>query len=79
MLAKLELDEGVRVRGRIGGRPCYIFVTKSATGYTVAVFESDPKTDGLGKQKMIRDSLGLEQVREFIKRSCELPLRAYRY
>lgn len=76
-LAKLELDEGVRVKGRIRGRECYIFVTKSTTGYTLAVFEA--KRDSIGRQLFIRDSLELERVKRFIEENCEVPLKAYRY
>lgn len=79
VLAKLDLDEGVRINGRFRDKSCYIFITKSATGYTLAVFEASKNPGGLGRQIMIRDSLRLDDVKEFVERSCEMPLKAYRY
>jgi len=78
VLEKLEIDEGVRVRGKIGSKRCYIFITKSAVGYTLAVFET-PNSGGVGKQLMIRDSVSLERVKDFVAKNCEMPLTAHRY
>ncbi len=78
-IAKLEIDEGVRVNGRVAGRKCYMFVTKSPNGYTIAVFEARNNSTSVGKQLMIEDSMSLERVKRFIKENCETPLKAFRY
>ncbi|MEM0321044.1 MAG: hypothetical protein QW613_01430 [Thermoprotei archaeon] len=78
-IAKLEIDEGVRVNGKVGGKRCYIFVTKSSNGYTMAVFEPGRGNSGLGKQRLIEDSVNFERVKRFISERCEEPLKAFRY
>ncbi len=79
VISKLEIDEGVRVLGKVGVKKCYIFVTKSSNGYTVAVFEVKDASRKLGKQLIIEDSMTYDKVKMFIERNCDAPLRAYRY
>lgn len=74
----LDSDAGIRLEGKYAGEGCYVFITRSATGYTVMAYRRKGRfreTDRLysGEFESAKD-LG-----EFLKHVARRPLKAYVY
>jgi len=77
----MDLDSGLRIRGRYNGRNAFLFVTKSAEGYAVAIYGLKRKGKATlpEKQLLIKEFNSDGEVGKLIAQTATKPLSAYSY
>jgi hypothetical protein len=81
-LRNLDFDGGIRVRGRYGGEPCFIFVTKAGENFIAAVYSE--KRGRLGaevpdRRLMLKRYRDMSSLMKFLEGKTSDPLEAYSY
>ena len=77
----LDLDAGIRAIGKYESRKCFVFVTRSANGFTAAVYgiKSAGKEKLPDKRFMIKEFGSLEELEKFLSGVIAKPIEAYAY
>ncbi len=80
-LRTMDLDSGLRIRGRYNRRNALLFVTKSAVGYAVAIYsvKRQGKATLPKKQLLIKEFNSDAEVGKLITQTATKPLSAYSY
>jgi hypothetical protein len=80
-LRTMDLDSGLRIRGRYNGRNALLFVTKSGAGYAVAIYGIKRKGKATlpEKQLLIEEFKSDGEVGKLITQTATRPLNAYSY
>jgi len=80
-LRSMDLDSGLRIRGRYNKRNAYLFVTKSPSGYAVAIYsvKRQGKATLPEKQLLIEELNSDDEVGRLIAQTATKPLSAYSY
>ena len=81
-LRTLDFDSGIRVQGRHGGEPCFIFVTKAGDSFTLALYSA--KRGGTGveipeKRLMLKVYKEIGPLVKFLEGEALDPLQAFSY
>lgn len=80
-LDNLDLDAGIRALGRYNSKRCFVFVTRSATGfasllYSIKVAGKESLPD---KRVLAKEFPNLEQTQEFLTKVVAKPVKAFSY
>ena len=77
----MDLDSGLRIRGRYNGRNAFLFVTKSAAGYAVAIYGVTRKGKAtLPEKRLLIEEFNSDgEVGKLIAQTATKPLSAYSY
>lgn len=80
-LSNLDLDAGIRTLGKYESKKCFVFVTRSANGFTSLLYSVKPsgKESFPEKRLLAREFPDLEQTREFLNKVVVKPVKAFSY
>ena len=80
-LGILDIDAGIRSTGRFNSRKCFVFVTKSPNGYTVALYgmKSVKKEILPDKRLLVKEFASLQELEEFLSGVVAKPVKAIAY
>lgn len=81
-LRTLDFDGGIRVQGRYGGEPCFIFITKSGDRFVMALYSGKRGTSGSNvpdRRLMLKEYEGIGPLMKFLEGEALDPLEAYSY
>jgi len=80
-LGNLDLDAGIRAIGKYNSKRCFVFVTRSAGGFTSLLYSI--KTAGKeslpDKRLLAKEFPDLEQTKEFLEKVVAKPIKASSY
>lgn len=80
-LGNLDLDAGIRAIGKLNSKKCFVFVTRSANGFTSLLYSI--KTAGKeslpDKRLLAKEFPNLEQTEEFLAKVVVKPVKAFSY
>jgi hypothetical protein len=78
----LDFDGGIRVQGKYGGEPCFIFITKSGARYVMALYSGKRGNSGShvpDRRLMLKEYEEIEPLMRFLEGEALDPLEAYSY
>lgn len=77
----LDLDAGIRAIGKYESKKCFVFVTRSLNGYTVALYgiKSSGKERLPERRLLIKELSGLSEVETFLADVVVKPVEAFAY
>jgi hypothetical protein len=80
-LTNLDLDAGIRVVGRYKAKKCYVFVTRSANGYTSLVYsiKASKKESLPDKRILAKEFSDLPSTEAFLAEMAAKPIKASAY
>lgn len=81
-LRTLDFDGGVRVQGRYGGEPCFIFITRPSGSFTVALYSGKRGASGTevpDRRLMLKEYAEVGPLMKFLDGKALDPLEAYSY
>jgi hypothetical protein len=80
-LGILDLDAGIRAVGKYKGRKCFVFVTRSANGFTSLVYsiKSSKKESLPDKRLLAKEFPDLKGTEEFLSQVVVKPVKASAY
>ena len=80
-LSILDFDAGVRAIGKYNGKKCYVFVTRSANGFTSLVYgiKAVKKETLPDKRLLAKEFPDLKGLEEFLAQVIAKPVRALSY
>jgi hypothetical protein len=81
-LRTLDFDGGVRVQGRYGGEPCFIFITRPSGSFIVALYSGKKGASGMevpDRRLMLKEYLEVGPLMKFLEGEALDPLEAYSY
>ncbi len=80
-LNTLDLDAGVRSTGKFSSRKCFVFVTRSLNGYTVALYsmKSIKKESLPDKRLLVKEFALLPELEKFLSGIIAKPVKAVAY
>jgi hypothetical protein len=81
-LRTLDFDGGIRVQGRHGGEPCFIFVTKSGVSFVMAMYSGKRGTSGSevpDRRLMLKEYGEIGPLMKFLEGQVLDPLEGYSY
>jgi len=80
-LSTLDPDAGIRSTGRFSSRKCFVFVTKSANVYTVALYSmrSLKKESLPDKRLLVKEFGSLQELEKFLSGVITKPVKAFAY
>ena len=81
-LRTLDFDGGIRVQGRYGGAPCFIFITKAGASFAKALYSERRGASGNEVPDtllMLKEYKEVEPLLKFLEGEALEPLDAYSY
>jgi hypothetical protein len=80
-LSILDLDAGIRAVGKYKAKKCYVFVTRSANGFTSLVYsiKSSKKESLPDKRLLAKEFPDLKGTEEFLAQLVTKPVKASAY
>jgi hypothetical protein len=80
-LGTLDLDAGIRAVGRYKSKNCYVFITRSANGFTSLVYsiKSSGKESLPDKRLLAKEFVDIKSAEEFLAEIVAKPIRASAY
>jgi hypothetical protein len=81
-LRTLDFDAGIRVQGKYGGEPCFIFITKSGSKFVMALYSGKRGTSGSDvpdRRLMLKEYEEITPIMKFLEGEALDPLEAYSY
>jgi hypothetical protein len=81
-LRTLDFDAGIRMQGRYGGEPCFIFVTKDGGDFVVALYSGKRGESGIevpDRRLMLKEYKEVGPLMKFLEGEAMDPLEAYSY
>lgn len=80
-LGILDLDAGIRAVGKYKSKKCYVFVTRSANGFTSLVYsiKSSKKESLPDKRLLAKEFPDLKATEEFLGQIVAKPVKASAY
>ena len=80
-LAILDLDAGIRALGKYKGKKCFVFVTRSANGFTSLLYSirSSKKESLPDKRLFAKEFPDLKATEEFLAQVVAKPVKASAY
>ena len=77
----IDLDAGVRAVGKYKAKKCFVFVTKSANVYTVALYsmKSVKKESLPDKRLLVKEFGSLQELEKFLSGVITKPVKAFAY
>ena len=80
-LSILDLDAGIRATSRYKGKKCFVFVTRSANGFTSLLYSVKTlKKEALPDKRLLaREFPDLKSTEEFLAQVVAKPVKASAY
>jgi hypothetical protein len=80
-LNNLDFDAGIRAIGKYNSKRCFVFVTRSANGFTSLLYniKSSGKESLPDKRLLAKEFPDFEQTKEFLSRIIAKPIKAVAY
>jgi hypothetical protein len=80
-LGNLDLDAGIRAAGKLNSKKCFVFVTRSANGFTSMLYsiKTAQKESFPEKRLLAKEFPDLEQAKEFLNKVVVKPVKAFSY
>ena len=78
----LDFDGGVRIQGRFGGEPCFIFITRASDDFTVVLYSEKKGESGTNvpdRKLMMKEYSEIAPLMKFLEGEALDPLEAYSY
>lgn len=80
-LSILDLDAGIRAMGKYKGKRCFVFITRSASGFTSLVYSiRSAKKESLPDRRLLaKEFPDLKSAEEFLAEMVVKPVKAFAY
>ena len=80
-LSTLDSDGGIRSTGRFSSRKCFVFVTRSASVYTAALYSiKKVRKESLPDKRLtVKEFASLKELENFLLAVISKPVRAFAY
>jgi hypothetical protein len=80
-LGTLDLDAGIRAVGKYKSKKCYVFITRSANGFTSLVYSiKSSKKESLPDKRLLAKEFGdIKSAEEFLAQVVAKPVKASAY
>jgi hypothetical protein len=80
-LSILDLDAGIRAMGKYKAKKCFVFITRSANGFTSLVYSiKSSKKESLPDKRLLAKELpDLKSAEEFLAEIVVKPVKASSY
>ncbi len=81
-LRTLDFDGGIRVQGRYGGEPCFIFITRFGASFAMALYSGKRGTSDSevpDRRLMLKQYEEIGPLMKFLEGEALDPLEAYSY
>jgi len=78
-VSRLDSDAGIRIVGQYMNRPCFAFVTRFITHFTVMVYARKVQNASVGRIVLAKEFESPEQLEVFLRKIIRGKVEAYVY